>query len=65
MCAFHFSHFLITGLCNSLANCWFGIILFSIAVLSSLSGVSGQVRVTELPKISAPEDFLLKICKLM
>ena len=52
-----------TGLCNSLANCWFGIILFSIAVLSSR--VSGQVRVTELPKISAPEDFLLKICKLM
>ena len=63
MCAFHDSHLLMTGLCNFLANCWFGIILFSIAVLSSR--VSGQVRVTELPKISAPEDFLLKICKLM
>ena len=53
-CTFRFSNFVRIGLCNSLANSWFDVILFSITDLHCLSTVSDQALVTAPPEALAP-----------
>ena len=60
---FRFSIFLIIGLRNASADCWFEIILFSIADLSCVSKVSECARVTAPLELVTPEDFLSKTYK--
>ena len=54
-CNFRFQNFVIIGLCNSSANCWLEIVLFSVTDSSCVTKVYDHARVTV-----SPEYFFIK-----